>query len=54
MEQAKEAVRLYCYYLKKKDMPLDDGGLASIEDWKSAGESMVRMLRLKQRSYRTG
>ena len=53
VEQAREAVRLYCYYMKKKDMPLDDGGLVSVGDWKSAGESMVRMLRLKQRSYRT-
>jgi hypothetical protein len=53
VEQANEAVRLFCYFLNKKNRPADDPCTVGVEDWKSAGESMVRMLHLKQRSYRT-
>lgn len=53
VEQARAALRLYCYFLNQKDEPPDGGELVSVEDWKHAGESMVRMLRLKQRSFRT-
>ncbi len=53
IEQAREAAILYCYYIhttRPDDEPKDN---MVLRDWKSAGELMVRMLRLKQRSYRT-
>jgi integron integrase len=53
VDQAKEAVNLYCYFICTKNAPPGTIGTASIADWKTAGSAMVRMLRLKQRSYRT-
>jgi integron integrase len=53
VDQAKEAARLYCYFVNKSGKAQDDQGRVGVEDWKSAGEGMARMLRLKQRSYRT-
>lgn len=51
--QAKEAISLYCYFVNRVRKSRSDEPEIIITDWKSAGESMMRMLRLKQRSYRT-
>jgi integron integrase len=53
VEQAREAIRLYCYFTGKADKGPTEAASNPIDDWKSAGDHMVRMLRLKQRSYRT-
>ncbi|WP_054029595.1 phage integrase N-terminal SAM-like domain-containing protein [Desulfatitalea tepidiphila] len=53
VDQAGQAVRLYCYFIKRIEAKPVKGGAMPIDDWKLAGEKMVRILRLKQRSYRT-
>jgi len=53
VDQAKETLILYCYFISNKKKQAVDIRLNFNESWKSAGESMVRMLRLKQRSFRT-
>ncbi|MBU4009403.1 MAG: phage integrase N-terminal SAM-like domain-containing protein, partial [Proteobacteria bacterium] len=53
VDQAKEATSLYCFFIGKDSKRNEDSGKPSIHDWKTAGDTMVRMLRLKQRSYRT-
>jgi integron integrase len=53
VDQAREALNLYCYFLSRDDCGPGNKETVSIEDWKSAGDMMIRMLRLKQRSYRT-
>jgi integron integrase len=53
VDQAKEALNLYCYFLSRNGAGPSDTGGTGIVDWKVAGEMMVRMLRLKQRSFRT-
>ena len=54
VDQARHAIQHYCYFLERPPRP--DRFFEhpeSIKDWKTAGETMVRVLRLKQRSYRT-
>ena len=53
VDQAQEAIRLYCYFAGKTDKTELETKSYPITDWKSAGERMVRMLRLKQKAYRT-
>lgn len=55
IDQAREAASLYCYFLNMVSKRPNNQAIEndSIKNWKSAGETMVRMLRLKQRSYRT-
>ena len=52
VNQARTAVGLYCYFISKARNN-NNSGPPAIDDWKSAGDTMVRMLRLKQLSYRT-
>ena len=53
VDQAREALNLYCYFSSRDDSGSGKKETVSIEDWKSAGDMMRRMLRLKQRSFRT-
>ncbi|MCJ8501922.1 integron integrase [Desulfatitalea alkaliphila] len=53
VDQAKEALSLYCFYAGRSVSAAGPASNVSAGDWKKAGEDMVRMLRLKQRSYRT-
>ncbi|MBU4318141.1 MAG: phage integrase N-terminal SAM-like domain-containing protein [Proteobacteria bacterium] len=54
VDQAQEAVRLYGYFIRPaKNEVKTPVNHSFINDWKKAGDTMVKMLRLKQRSYRT-
>ena len=53
VNQAQEAIRLYCYFAGKTDKNNAPKDLYSVKDWKSAGDRMIRMLRLKQLAYKT-
>ena len=53
VEQARQAANLYCYFISNMDSNDIKIEVEAIEDWKSAGEKMIRMLRLRQLSYRT-
>lgn len=53
VNQAKEAVDLYRYFLKKTSGDDAPSSKESPEDWKRLGEELVRILRLKHRSLST-
>ncbi|MEW6585488.1 MAG: integron integrase [Nitrospirota bacterium] len=53
VDQAREALAHYCHFLNLDAKRNIEREPVDIDDWKNAGELMVRMLRLKQRSYRT-
>ena len=44
VNQAQEAIRLYCYFAGKTDKNNAPKDLYSVKDWKSAGDRMIRML----------
>ena len=53
VQQAQEAIRLYCYFAGKTDKSDTPHNPYFVTDWKSAGEQMLKMLRLKQLAYKT-
>lgn len=53
VDQAKEAVSLYHFFIGRKDSTKRKKGRNWDEDWIKAGEMMKRMLRLKQLAYST-
>lgn len=54
VDQAKEAISLFCFFQTKKDRhKIPPINLTWSAAWVRAAESMQRMLRLRQRSYRT-
>lgn len=53
VDQAMESVNLYCYFLNMVSSEPTNTERISLDDWKTAGDLMVKRLRLKQLSYRT-
>lgn len=53
VKQAENAIRLHLYYAKKKPALPDNRSMESDNQWKSAVDTMRRMLRLKQRALST-
>ena len=54
VDQAKESISLFCYYQTKRDSrKAPPTNLSWSAAWVKAAETMHRMLRLRQRSYRT-
>jgi len=53
VKQAKEAIGLYRFLYSRERKRPEQRNASSEAEWKIAVEEMVRMLRLKQRSYRT-
>ncbi len=46
VDQAREALSLYCHFISRNNKNYTTTNTNSDETWKSAGETMVRMLRL--------
>ncbi|MBN2298736.1 MAG: integron integrase [Deltaproteobacteria bacterium] len=53
IKQAKEAISLYQYYIKRTSSEPDEENTDFIPDWTGLEDHMVKILRLKHRSYRT-
>ena len=53
VNQAKEAINLYRFFLRRSHSTVEKGDLQSDSRWKRASDEMVRMLRLKQRAITT-
>lgn len=53
VKQAREAIGLYRFFCIRMKDPPQERNLTSENEWKQAAEEMIKMLRLKQRSYRT-
>ena len=53
IDQAKEAVSLYLFFVSRKKQPVSKKSRDWNEDWVEAGDMMKRMLRLKQLAYST-
>ena len=53
VKQAREAIGLYRFVNRKNTEKHEDCNLSSESEWKLAAEEIKKMLRLKQRSYRT-
>ena len=53
VQQAKEAVSLYLFFLDSRDRNREGKAAGWEEEWVRAAESMKRMLRLRQRAYST-
>ncbi len=53
VKQAKEAIRLYLYFRKRKSAAFSSGQTPLNERWREATGEMQRMLRLKHRSFAT-
>ena len=53
VDQASEAIQLYLFYRKRKNGKKTQTDIRVETQWKSAGDDMVKMLRLKHLSYRT-
>ncbi len=53
VDQAKDAIRLYCYFLSGPHANPIQVSKTVVNGWTVAGDMMTRMLRLKQRSYQT-
>jgi len=53
VKQAKEALDLYRFYLRRLPAGENTGERATEEEWKKIGEEMIRILRLKHRALST-
>ena len=52
VDQAREAIQLYCFYHKRKE-PKTHHNQNTSEQWKAAADEMIRVLRLRRRSLGT-
>ncbi|MEE4354596.1 MAG: integron integrase, partial [Desulfatiglans sp.] len=53
IKQAREAIRLYSYFIKTGEDNAEESSISHKGAWEEQSDRMLRMLRLKQRSYRT-
>ncbi|MBW2124025.1 MAG: integron integrase [Deltaproteobacteria bacterium] len=53
VQQARDATRLFLYYLSREGRDRDGSGADSDARWEEVGSRLVRALRLKQRSIKT-
>jgi hypothetical protein len=53
VRQAADAIRLYRYFLSSRNKSDKFQADPFADAWKQAADSMIRMLRLKQRAYQT-
>jgi len=53
IQQAKEAINLFQFFQRKGERAEENKGIESNKKWSAAAQELIRMLRLKQRSYST-